>query len=486
MTPLLSPGNWLRTRSEQTSRTSALLFGGRGLDYGQLADEASALARYLEERGVCRGQVVAAQLASAQQLARLLYAALHLGVTLLPLDPGLADRRRDRLLTSVRAQYLVSPQAPADAGFCRLLPEALFADRRTGNAVPISPPQPLEGDQVQLIIATSGTTGEPKGVMLSAANLAASAAASEQRLGLQAGDCWLACLPLFHIGGLSILLRCLAAGARVQLEEGFDAARVWQQIEAGAVTHLSLVPAMLERLLSQSAGRMPPATLRVVLIGGGPLSRALAQRAHAAGWPLCVSYGMSETASQFATDCSPQAGLAPGRVGLPLAGYEVTIGEAGRIRVRGPAVMQGYANPRGMAGLGLKQGWFETGDLGSLDEQGRLTVIGRADDLLVSGGKNIHPAEVEERLLQCPGVGAVGVTGRPDPVWGVTLVALFTGEVTAGDLEQWVRQHLPGHLRPREFMRIKALPLNRMGKLSRQALRELLPQSGSASEHPSD
>lgn len=486
MIPPLSPGSWLKIRSEQTPRTSALS-GGRELDYGQLVGEAGALARHLQERGVCRGQVIAAQLASAQQLARLLYAALYLGVTLLPLDPGLSVRRRDRLLTAVRAQYLVSRQAPADAGTCRLLPEALFADQRTGDAVPISPPQPLEGDQVQLIIATSGTTGEPKGVMLSAANLATSAAASEQRLGLQAGDCWLACLPLFHIGGLSIPLRCLAAGARVQLEEGFDAARVWQQIEAGAVTHLSLVPAMLEQLLSQSAGRMPPATLRVALIGGGPLSRALAQRAHAAGWPLCVSYGMSETASQFATDCSPQAGLAPGRVGLPLAGYEVAIGEAGRIRVRGPAVMQGYANPRGMAGLGLKQGWFETGDLGSLDDQGRLTVIGRADDLLVSGGKNIHPAEVEERLLQCPGVGAVGVTGRPDPVWGVTLVALFTGEVAAGELEQWVRQHLPGHLRPREFIPIEAMPLNRMGKLSRPALRELLPQyPGTASEHPSD
>ena len=486
MTPPPSPGSWLKIRSEQTPRTLALS-GGRALDYGQLADVAGALARRLQARGVCRGQVVAVQLASAQQLARLLYAALHLGVTLLPLDPGLAVRRRDRLLTAVGAQYLVSRRAPADAGICWVSSEGLLTQQHAGDIASSSPPQPLDGDQVQLIIATSGTTGEPKGVMLSAANLAASTVASEQRLGLHQGDCWLACLPLFHIGGLSILLRCLAAGARVLLQEGFDAARAWQQIEAGAVTHLSLVPAMLERLLSQSAGQMPPDMLRVVLIGGGPLSGALAQRAHAAGWPLCVSYGMSETASQFATDCSPQAGLTPGRVGLPLSGYEVAIGDAGRIRVRGPAVMQGYANPRGMAGLGLKQGWFETGDLGSLDDQGRLTVIGRADDLLVSGGKNIHPAEVEERLLQCPGVGAVGVTGRPDPVWGVTLVALFTGAVTAGGLEQWVRQHLPGHLRPREFMPIAALPLNQMGKLSRPALRELLSQyPGTVSEHPSD
>jgi O-succinylbenzoic acid--CoA ligase len=240
------------------------------------------------------------------------------------------------------------------------------------------------------------------------------------------------------------------------------------------VTHLSLVPAMLDRLLRVSAEQLPPTALRVVLIGGGPLSRSLAQRAHAAGWPLCVSYGMSETASQFATDCSPQAGLAAGRVGLPLAGYRVEIGDMGRIRVCGPAVMRGYANPDGIMGQGLDQGWFETGDLGRLDEQGRLMIIGRTDDLLVSGGKNIHPAEVEERLLLCPGVGAVGVTGRPDPVWGVTLVALFTGTVTAGELEQWVRLHLPGHLRPREFVPVEALPLNQMGKLSRPALQALL------------
>lgn len=473
MTGSLSPAGWLQRRGEQSPGRVALV-GSRTLDYGQLAGEAARLARRLESGGVRHGQILAAQLDSTEQLARVFYAALYLGAVLLPLDPALEQGRQGRLLSRVGARHLIAAEAPTDGAVGWISPATVLAEPCGDGAGLIEPPQPLEGDEVQLIIATSGTTGEPKGVMLSAANLVASAAASQQRLSLNPDDCWLACLPLFHIGGLSILLRCLAAGARVRLEAGFDAARVWQRIAAGGVTHISLVPAMLDRLLLQSAGQAPPMALRVVLVGGGPLSCALAQRAHAAGWPLCVSYGMSETASQFATDCSAQAGTVAGQVGLPLPGYEVAIGVTGRIRVRGPAVMRGYANAARAAGEGLDMDWFETGDLGSLDEQGRLTVIGRADDLLVSGGKNIHPAEVEERLLQCPGVNAVGVSGRDDPVWGTTLVALFTGTLSEPELEQWARQQLPGHLRPRLFKRVNTLPLNRMGKLSRPALRALL------------
>jgi O-succinylbenzoic acid--CoA ligase len=337
-------------------------------------------------------------------------------------------------------------------------------------------------DDIQLIIATSGTTGEPKGVMLTAGNLTASATASEQRLGLAAGDSWLACLPLFHIGGLSILLRCLAVGARVLLHEGFWVESVWDQIASGEVTHVSLVPAMLDKLLSHAGSLRPPEALRVVLIGGGPLSGSLAEKAHAAGWPICVSYGMSETASQFATDAGPDAGLTPGLVGLPLDGYEVRLTEDGRIRVRGPAVMAGYANPAGRLGVGLDQGWFETGDLGSLDEQGCLSITGRADDLLICGGKNIHPSEVEERLLRCPGVTGVGVTGQKDAVWGDKLIAFYCGAITEDGLIAWVGEHLPSHLRPRVCIKTDKLPLNQMGKLSRLALREMLSEVNRSAE----
>lgn len=472
MTLAPAPADWLLEKSQQIPRGVALT-GEQTLSYEELESQASRLAAGLTTQGVRHGQIVAVQLESAEQLAWLFYGTLYLGATLLPLDPALERGRRDRLLATVGAHCLIARSPSSATGVAWIDPATLLV--KGGDGVAACTPRPLAGDGIQLIIATSGTTGEPKGVQLSAANLAASVVSSGQRLELHGDDCWLACLPLFHIGGLSILLRCLAAGARVQLEEGFDPERIWRQIVQGGVTHISLVPAMLDRLLRQSAGQTPPATLRVVLIGGGPLSTTLAQWAHDAGWPLCVSYGLSETASQFATDCSPRAGLVAGRVGLPLTSYEVAIGAAGRIRVRGPAVMRGYANVAGVLGQGLTQGWFETGDLGRLDEQGRLTVIGRVDDLLVSGGKNVHPAEVEERLMQCPGVVEVGVAGRPDPVWGVILVALFNGEVTVEQLTRWSQQ-LPGHLRPRQFIRTGKLPRNRMGKLNRPALLALLDQ----------
>ncbi|MCW8906646.1 MAG: AMP-binding protein [Sedimenticola sp.] len=466
----ITPGDWLLAAGEQHSEAIAVTSGQRQTRYRQLSCEAASLAQALADVGICRGQVVALQTGSSQQIAALLYAALHLGVALMPLDPAMEADRRDRLLESIGCDWLVV----SGEGGGGIPAQALFSAAAGIDPSRVSPGRPLARDQVQLIIATSGTTGQPKGVMLSAANLSASVTASRQRLGLAAEDCWLACLPLFHIGGLSILLRTLEAAAHVHLLDRFTAEAVWAEVGSGRVSHLSLVPAMLDRLLTHAGKVRPPAALRAVLVGGGPLSTELARRARRQGWPLCVSYGMSETASQFATDCSATAGEEPGQVGLPLPGYQVRLAGDGRIRVRGPAVMLGYANREREPGGGLEQGWYETGDLGRIDEAGRLQVIGRADDLLVSGGRNIHPAEVEARLLQCPGVTGVGVTGREDPVWGVVLVALFTGEVTERALEQWSRNHLPGPLRPRQFVAVSALPLNTMGKLYRPGLRQLI------------
>lgn len=477
MTVYPSPGGWLVAATEQRSDVPAL-DGPLSISYGQLSVGTARLAGKLAASGVRRGQVVAVQLPLAQQVAAMLYSALYLGLTLLPLDPGLDRAQCERFLSAIDCDCLVGPQSSEVAGVAWIPAETLFTPVPGDEALPLAVARPLKGREIQLIIATSGTSGEPKGVMLSADNLVASVSASRQRLGLSADDCWLACLPLFHIGGLSILLRTLEAGARVRLLEKFVPEAVWKALEAGGVSHLSLVPPMLQRLLEHAADRRPPSTLRVVLVGGGPLAPELAQRARQQGWPLCVSYGMSETASQFATDCSAAAGSEPGQVGQPLPGYQVQVSGSGRIRVRGPAVMCGYANVRGEIGVGLDQGWFETGDLGQIDASGRLKVIGRADDLLVSGGKNIHPAEVEERLLNCPGVTGVGVIGREDPVWGVVLVALFTGTLTAEALEQWCCEHLPGTLRPRQFLQVKQLPQNALGKLYRPGLRRLLAAQG--------
>lgn len=341
--------------------------------------------------------------------------------------------------------------------------QAFFASDRS---IPLPSAQnPPPG--TALIIATSGSEGRPRAVLLSNAQLDAAAAGANARLGLRAGDLWLNCLPLRHIGGLSILWRCARAGAGVLLHDGFAAERVAADLATHPITHISLVPAMLARLLD--IGARPPASLRVVLIGGAALSRQLYDKARATGWPLVVSYGMSETAALIAAHAADDGPWHEGLAGRPLPGHELRIGDDGRIAIRGPQVMLGYADGSGID----SEGWLTTGDLGAIDEAGCLSVLGRADDMLISGGCNVHPQEIEACLAACPGVDDVAVTGSPDSVWGDLVVALVVGTVEPADLFEYARRHLPTAARPRLFCRLDRLPRNATGKLERATLRRL-------------
>ena len=321
--------------------------------------------------------------------------------------------------------------------------------------------------EAALIISTSGSEGQPRAVQLSNGQMTRATSAANARLSLQAGDAWLNCLPLYHIGGQSILWRCALAGASVVLHEGFEPTAVARDFARHAITHISLVPAMLARLLD--AGIAPPPSLRCAMIGGAALSLPLYQRGVAAGWPLRPSYGMSETGAQIATWQPHDGPWHEGLVGRVMPGHEVAIAPDGRIRLRGPQLMLGYVDGSGLDA----DGWFTTGDLGRLDAEGRLTVLGRADDMLISGGKNVHPLEVESCLAACPGVIDVAVTGRPDPVWGDLVVALVVGQVDIEELQAHARRHLHSAALPRRVLRLDRLPRNATGKLERAALRQL-------------
>ncbi len=344
------------------------------------------------------------------------------------------------------------------------------AERRAFFPLPPERPAPSLAacpPDTALIISTSGSEGTPRAVLLGAAQLDAAAAAANACLGLRAGDLWLNCLPLYHVGGQSILWRCARAGAGVLLHAGFVAEAVGRDLDDRPVTHLSLVPAMLARLLD--LGIAPPASLRAVLIGGAALSGALHDRASAAGWPLHVSYGMSETAAQVATFRPGDGDWHEGMVGRAMPGHDLRIGDDGRIRIRGPQVMTGYLDGGGCD----PDGWLTTGDLGRIDDAGRLTVLGRADDMLVSAGRNVHPQEIESCLAACPGVDDIAVTGLPDPVWGDLVVALFVGSIDDAALIAHARRHLPSAAVPRRVRRLERLPRNAAGKLERAALRQL-------------
>jgi len=322
-------------------------------------------------------------------------------------------------------------------------------------------------DGIAVVISTSGSEGAPRGVMLSAANLDAAAAASNRHLPLAAGNLWLDCLPLYHIGGLSIVWRCARAGVAVLLHEGFHAEAVAADLQRHPITHLSLVPAMLALLLE--TGVAPPASLRHLLVGGAALSQSLFDKATAAGWPLNPSYGMSETAAQVATWTPADGPWHQGLVGRPLGDNEFALAADGRIRIRGPQVMAGYLDGSGVDA----NGWLTTGDLGEIDAKGRLTVTGRADDMLISGGRNVHPLEVESCLAACPGIRDVAVTGLADKVWGDLVVALVVGDATAQGIADWCRPRLPGAAQPRRIVHLANLPRNAAGKLERSLLRQL-------------
>jgi o-succinylbenzoate---CoA ligase len=424
----------------------ALICAGDTWSYARLANDSARRAAALAT--LPPGTVVALA-AGTTALAQTLLATQWAGLPFLPLDPETATQRWPAFAARIGELAHRLDQAPP--AHDEPVPSAMCTP-----------------DEPALIIATSGSEGNPKAVRLSHAALAAAAAASATRIPLAPGDVWLNCLPLCHIGGLSIFWRCLISGAAILQHERFAADAVWADIAAGRASHVSLVPAMLAGLLDAAGDKAPPPTLRCALIGGAALSRPLWQRARAAGWPLFVSYGMSEMAAQVAT-LPPADDWNEGRVGRPLPGVELAIGDDGRIRLRGAQRMIGYL---GEPALSADE-WLTTGDLGRLDN-GELTVFGRADDVLVSGGLNIHPAEVEARLAACPGVRDAAVTGSPDPVWGDVVTALVVTSADEASIDDWCRQALPARLRPRRIVRVPALPRNAMGKIERQRLRAML------------
>lgn len=452
---------WLERHARDRAASLAWTVAGKPASFGKLWLETRACASWLAapDRPPC--SVVGLAPRAGRDAALFAFAAPLAGLVPLILDPAMPRERRVRLL--------------AHTGCARWL-DALPGVFSVADAAPGSHPAhhaqrpECAADDIQLILATSGSEGEPKGVMLTGRNLAAAARAACQRIPLRPGDRWLACLPPHHIGGIAIPFRCALAGATVVFMERFDARAVLRTLREERITHVSLVPAMLTRLLEPDTG--PPMSLRHALIGGAALAPSLEARARDRGWPLCVSYGMSEAGSQVATRCGEAA--AEGDCGLPLPGMEVKIDvSSGRILLRGDAVMAGYANPALRPGEGLsREGWFATADLGRLDAHGRLGILGRADDMLVSGGVNIHPLEVEAILAGCPGIREIALTATDDPVWGDRLVAIYAGETGTHDVLAWCRENLPGAQRPRAAIKVASLPRNALGKIDRQALRD--------------
>jgi O-succinylbenzoic acid--CoA ligase len=314
------------------------------------------------------------------------------------------------------------------------------------------------------IVFTSGTTGPAKAARLTVANWEAAVGASAQHLEHGANDIWLAAMPLHHVGGLAILFRSAFVGAGVYWLPRFSLPEVVEALRGG-VTMASFVPTMLRRVLNHDD--KPFEGVRAVLVGGGPIPPGLIEEAHARGLPALPTYGMTETCAQVAT-------LRPGSgaryAAHPLPGIEIRLEHGGRVALRGGQVSPGYADEDDRA----EGEWFVTPDLGVLDPDGAVRILGRADDVIITGGENVNPGRVEAVLMDHPGVWAAAVVGVEDEEWGRRVAAVYQGEVAPEDLDQWARQRLSRHELPGRWRRVTSLPSTALGKPDRTKARELI------------
>ena len=310
-----------------------------------------------------------------------------------------------------------------------------------------------------LVVFTSGSTGEPKGVRLTSGNLEAAAAASMEHLRHDETDTWLLAMPLHHVGGLSILVRQMYSGGSVRLLPVFDPESFADAMKHD-VTMVSVVPTMLHRLLSLG----PFSGLRAVLVGGGPIPPGLLEEARAVGLPVLPTYGMTETFGQVAT-LRPDAPLAYSA--HPLPGVDIAITD-GHVAVRGPQVFRGY-----LGEPDREDPWFVTNDLGEIDADGALRILGRADTVIVTGGENVSPERLEAVVTSNPSVDSAVVVGIPDPEWGHSVSCAYVGEVLPAQLREWMAERTEAFMVPKRFIKVDDIPLTAIGKPDRMAVSQL-------------
>ncbi|MBV9943732.1 MAG: AMP-binding protein [Solirubrobacterales bacterium] len=414
---------WIHAAAAKHPDRVAIEGRERSLTYAELRDAAGARA------GAVRAGRVALALPAGEEFVIALHACLLAGAAVVPIDLRLSAAEQKQRLAGV--DLMVSEPLIPGRG-------AVAQDHR---------------DRPVAVLHTSGTTGAPKPVVLTASNFEASARGSAVALGLDPAERWLCPMPLTHVGGLSVPIRSAIYATTAVLPGRFDTEAVLNDLmdRTRRITMVSLVPTMLARLLDVGLERPP--TLRWALLGGGPIAAPLLERARAAGVPVAPTYGMTEACSQVAT------------FGRPLPGVEVVTAPDGEVLVRGPIVSAGALSG---------DGWLHTGDLGRFEDGGRLEIIGRKSDTIVTGGENVAPAEVEAALLEHPAVADAAVHPRADPEWGEAVVATVVVRdgraVSPGELKVHCAARLAAFKVPKSVEFADRLPRTSSGKLLRRQL----------------
>lgn len=474
----MSYPNWLMQRANLSGGRMALSFEEKEWTFSEINNIAIEYAGKLAAIGVMKDSRVAILSKSHPEFIFVMYGCLHAGCEMVMLNERLSKVELAYQIEDSAADFVLADDVLSEKIEVHDL--ILFSEIRGIAPVEFMPQTEWANGRTISIMYTSGTTGHPKGVRQTAENHFSSAVSSALNIGIAPDDVWLCTVPLFHISGFSILMRSLVYGMGVRLHGKFDVEQSVEELCSGAVTHMSMVGVMLERVLralDEKSMRVSP-HFKVILAGGGPIPASYIKRAEEYGISVLQTYGMTETSSQTTTLQPADAERKIGSSGKPLFLYQVKIdgaekpGDKGEIHIHGPQVTPGYIG-KFLDRKVQEDGWLHTGDVGYLDEEGFLFVVDRRSDLIVSGGENIYPAEIEKVLLAHPAVREAGVCGAPSEEWGEVPVAfvVLNKSAEADELLAYCKKQIASYKMPKRLEFVDILPRNASNKLLRRELK---------------
>lgn len=465
-TPSL-PAQWATAWAENGDVVSLEVLGDGALRAGELASRTGAAARSLASKGVKAGDRVVWEATSSIDAIVVALGVVRLGAVLVPVSERQSDLERGVVIEDVEPTLVIAEPRPQQRMSTLRSTELLESTERDVEL------DRALGDDVALIIYTSGTTGSPKGVMHTHRSLSAQSASLHAAWGWTAADLLMIALPLFHVHGLVVgLFAGLAAGGGVVCQPVFDPTAFLDAIRERAATMAFFVPTMLHRLAVHPNVEIL-SSLRLVVSGSAPLATSTFNAFESRGISILERYGMTET---LLTVSNPLDGeRRAGTVGHALPGVRLRLpppGEDGELLVAGPSVFAGYWRQPSATAAIMNEGWVATGDIVRVDRDGYLVVCGRTKELIISGGFNVYPTEIEEVLRTFDGIDDVAVVGLPSEEWGEVVAAyvVVDGEFDHGRLEEFCAARLSPYKRPRRYFHVEAIPRNSLGKVQRHLL----------------